>query len=209
MAILFVENPLNKPEVNHIMGVKHDNRASQLEWVTRGENIMHSARVLGNFCGTKSGRSKFTDEQVIKIFNTVGTHRQIAKEYEVSHSVVGFIKRKVSYTSETKILNNDHLFNSTITRSIVIGVYDAVGSYKKIANDFKVSVSTVFLIKHGKLYQKITGGKKKANTNRVLSDDIALLIRESKESRRVLSERYGVSLSLIKGIKAKRNYSWI
>jgi hypothetical protein len=50
----FVPNPLNLTEINHKKGNKLDNRASELEWTTRQNNILHSYRVLG----TKSkGRS--------------------------------------------------------------------------------------------------------------------------------------------------------
>ena len=36
----------NGAEVNHRNGNKYDNRAENLEWVTHGENLVHSYRVL-------------------------------------------------------------------------------------------------------------------------------------------------------------------
>ena len=42
LAEYFIENKMNKPQVNHINGVKSDNRIENLEWVTQSENGKHS-----------------------------------------------------------------------------------------------------------------------------------------------------------------------
>lgn len=46
VAEAFIPNPKNKSDVNHIDGNKHNNRADNLEWATRTENMEHCREVL-------------------------------------------------------------------------------------------------------------------------------------------------------------------
>ena len=39
LAIAFIPNPQNKPFIDHINGIKHDNRLENLRWVTHQENM--------------------------------------------------------------------------------------------------------------------------------------------------------------------------
>ena len=54
VAEMFIDNPYNKPYVNHINGNRGDNNVENLEWVTPSENTQHAV-ATGLFI---SGRAK-------------------------------------------------------------------------------------------------------------------------------------------------------
>lgn len=60
VAESFIPNPDNKEQVNHINGIKHDNRLVNLEWCTRIENMQHALKngLLNIHKGAKHHSSK-------------------------------------------------------------------------------------------------------------------------------------------------------
>ena len=87
---VFLPNPENKKEVNHINGNKLDKRLENLEWATLQENMAHAFKnklipVMG---GERNGQAKIKETDVIKIRSLYdsGTHyKQIAKMFNLSN----------------------------------------------------------------------------------------------------------------------------
>lgn len=85
LAEMFILNPDNKPQINHINGIKSDNRIENLEWCTLQENINHYYEKL------LINRNKvLTEDQLKEIKNLHGkiSNRKIAKIYNVSHDTI-------------------------------------------------------------------------------------------------------------------------
>ena len=93
VAVAFIPNPENKPEVNHTEGNKPDNRACKLEWCTAAENSEHAVkmRLLKPPLGERHPQSKLSEIDVLDIRWLRGfgvTIAALAGEYQVSTTSV-------------------------------------------------------------------------------------------------------------------------
>lgn len=68
VAIHFIVNPENKPQVNHKDGDKSNNLMSNLEWVSGKENIQHAFKIgLRKDVGENCSFSKFKEQDILQI----------------------------------------------------------------------------------------------------------------------------------------------
>lgn len=95
VAEAFIPNAENKPCINHINGIKTDNKVNNLEWVTHSENNKHAYNIgLSDAKGVKSGRAKLTNEKVYAIkYKMIGfTNKKLGEIFCIDNSHIGAIK---------------------------------------------------------------------------------------------------------------------
>lgn len=105
VATAFIQNPKNKPEVNHIDGNKQNNKIDNLEWVTSSENTIHAIKtgLVKNTHGRNHYKTPVNqyslDGEFIRRWDSI---KQIKKEWNlksihVSSCCRGKIKTSLGY----------------------------------------------------------------------------------------------------------------
>lgn len=97
VALHFIPNPNNYPQINHKDGNKLNNSVENLEWCTCRHNIRHSFDTGLNFGrkGEKNYMAKLTERQVVDIKKKIMQGLRvgdIAEDYNIGVYIVSKIK---------------------------------------------------------------------------------------------------------------------
>jgi hypothetical protein len=87
VAETFVPNPENKKIINHINGIKNDNRAMNLEWCTPSENTQHAYRTGLKVATSNHLKKKINQyDKNMKYLKTWQSTKEIEKNLGIYHS---------------------------------------------------------------------------------------------------------------------------
>jgi hypothetical protein len=114
VAKAFISNPEDKPQINHINGIKSDNRLENLEWNTRSENCRHAwkngltkltDKMITSLNQGRRHNAKLTNEQVNEIRNIkyyFGLYRELSKKYKITPEAIRNIYILKTYKNGTE-----------------------------------------------------------------------------------------------------------
>jgi hypothetical protein len=108
VAKTFLDNLLQKEEVNHKNGIKTDNRVENLEWCTHSENMDHAVNILdkkmgpkGGTRGSLNGNLKLTDRDIIEVRRllkeTNFSQEEIGNIFQVNRVIISYIKLRKTW----------------------------------------------------------------------------------------------------------------
>lgn len=135
VAIAYIPNPENKPEVNHIDGNKLNNNIKNLEWVTASENQLHNTEI-NNKSSLKEVYQFNKQKEIIAHYNGIN---EAARKTGLS---VCLIQQEIN--KNVKTLTGGYYWSHTSNNTFETKCFSNTGKAKRVG---------MYDIYTGKLYK--------------------------------------------------------
>lgn len=170
VAMAFIPNPDNKPEVNHIDGDKWNNKVDNLEWNTSSENMAHAHKMGLHIVlrGEEKGKlCKINTKKATRICQLLEENkmsiREIANDVKCTKNIVHNILLREAWTHISKNFNIDNFSVNErnkltlkdakkICEKLSSGLY----SIRDISNEMGIPYSRVNDIKQRKTWCSVS-----------------------------------------------------
>lgn len=165
VAQAFIPNPENKPFVNHINGIKSDNRLINLEWVTPRENNLHARDTGLVKYGFETANSIYPEKTIRKVFELLedgARLKDISEITGVSYSHVLNLKHSYRHSEISKQYNIPPPRSKTLSDKSVRWICRMLDEGHKdseivlMANNKNINQSKVRFIRTGHTFTEIS-----------------------------------------------------
>jgi predicted XRE-type DNA-binding protein len=174
VAETFIENPENKPQVNHLDGNRHNNHVSNLEWCTQSENQIHAFEtgLQISVKGEEHFNAKLNNEDVLEIKYLLETGKysgpEIAEVFGVNQQIISKINKghRWSHITGWTVENRNHVvvdygkfISKHLSKLLAEDILDIRKMFKdgkgdvEIAKLYHVHKGTINSIRNGKTWK--------------------------------------------------------
>jgi len=143
VAKAFIQNPENKPTVNHIDGVKLNNHVSNLEWATQSEQAVHSSETG---LQKNPGQKRFSKEYIARVKQYYDENHisiyELSKLFNMSERTAGRCVNSKAYTEPLSDLTKSDI-------EAIISLRKSGATLKAIGEIYSKSTSQIHRITRG------------------------------------------------------------
>ena len=208
VALAFIPNPDDKPQINHRDGCKLNNFAGNLEWCTGSENIQHAFDIglKKALQGEDNSQAKLTNTQVLYIRANPDnlSQKQLGEIFSVNSGSISEIQLGKHFKQVGGTIREAQKCSPRLPEEIVIYIRENPDklSMKELAAKFNVNFSIISNIQVGISYKNVGGTIRKVKRPPV-PKEIRTKIRAEYQKgvagcgARALAKKYGINTATI------------